>query len=360
MDKETQIENIEKELKLAKGKDPKYDEYKKRVGKYMEDHKEFFSGVGEQLSNEFQLTLMYSYIKAGTDNTEKILSEHFAPYKGNFSKLVKGTTKDPTVSLKFLNLKLTAGVERVQLSHHVYVLGRSIIRSDVEFQNDEPDPVTGEMPKHKTMSVTLWDDDSKKIIPLFFVDDQVDAHAMLETDHAYKMQIGNYDSAKDRWYASKDPSIVSLNGESFEPDWLALAEFILETYTQIKEPYEEVIRDSKENPRKRYVIQCNYVKKPSHIELVPNEDTEYSISLPFSSLTASLSSAGEAIIVGSFQKSKPRQGQAQLSDYVIFPDIILNLTPDGEVNKISSSKDAETNAATQETNNGKDELDDLL
>ena len=101
------------------------------------------------------------------------------------------------------------------------------------------------------------------------------------------------------------------------------------------------------------------MKKPSHIELVPNETTEYSISLPFSSLTASLSSAGEAIIVGSFQKSKPKQEQSQLSDYVIFPDIILNLTPDGEVNKVSSSKDAE-NTESQETNNHKDELDNLL
>lgn len=359
MDKETQMENIQKELKAAKGKDPKtYDEYKKRVGKYMEDHKEFFSGVDEQLSNEFQLTLMYSYIMAGPENTEKTLSDHFTPYKGNFAKLVKGTTKDPSISVKFLNLKLTAGVERVQLSHHVYVLGRSTIRDNVEFQNDEPDPVTGKMPEHKTMSVTLWDNDARKIIPLFLVDAQVDAHSMLETDHAYKMQIGNYDSAKDRWYASKDPSIVALNGESFEPDWLALAEFILENYTQIKEPYEEIIKDSKENPRKRYAIQCNYVKKPSHIELVPNENTEYSISLPFSSLTASLSSSGEAIIVGSFQKSKPKQGQVQLSDYVIFPDLILNLTPDGEVNKVASSKDTEKN--TQEENNGKDELDGIL
>lgn len=363
MDKETQKEIVQKELSAIKEKDPKaYTEYKNRVKGYLTEHPEITSLEDKDLSKEIQLMLMYSVAKIGPEKTDAIVSKHFAPaVPGKFAKIAIGTSKDPTAMLRFLVSKLSAQVERAMLAHKVYVLSRGSIRNGVEFPNDEPDPETGEKPKHDTLSITLWDNDAKQIIPMFLVDDQIEPHKSLEANKAYSMQIGNYNAEKDRWYASKDPSVIPLNGDSFVPDLPALAEYVKNTYPKIKEPYDDVIAESKKNPRKRYAIHAYYAKKPSYIEITPNESTVCTISLPYSPITQGLDDEGELIVVGNFQKSKPREGQPKTSDYVIFPELVINISESGDVKVHTTDSGNKDDGKEEETAKAKkDEIDDVL
>lgn len=324
MDKTTQMENIQKELESVKKDNPQaYVSAKEHVKFYLKEHPE----LGQD--KDLVLMLVYAVNKIGNDAVTGIVSNHFKPYEGKYQKIVDGTSKAPEAMLRFLKVKLSANVERAMLAHKVYVLSRSNIRTDVEFPNDVPDEETNKKPLHRTFSVSLWDNDGKRIIPLFLVDDQVEPHAKLEAGKAYRMQIGNYNEEKDRWYASKDPGIVPLNGDSFAPDWVSLADYVISNYSRIKEPYDEVIGDAKAHPNKRYVMQAMYVKKPSYIELLPHESTEYVIAMPHGVLTQDLDDEGELVVLGSFRKSVPKEGTPKTSDYVIFPELILNLTSSG-------------------------------
>ena len=202
------------------------------------------------------------------------------------------------------------------------------------------------MPKHRTMSVSLWDTDLKKIISLFLVDEQVDLHAKLEQGKSYRMQIGNYNAEKNRWYASKDPQIVAL--DDFTLDEEELAKYLVQNYSPVKRPYEDVIADEKAHPGKRYVLHAKYVKMPMYISLLTEEGD--SVMLAYSKLTSStLDENGEAVILGTFQKSKPAEGQPQLTDYIIFPDVVINL----------NAKDDGKNPQQSSEENGEAEQEDL-
>ena len=356
------MENIQNELESVKRDNPQaYASAKEHVKIYLKDHPE----LGKD--NNLVLMLVYAVGKIGNEDVEKILSNHFRPYEGNFKKIVEGTSKSPEAMMRFLKTTLSAHVERAMLAHKVYVLNRTGIRENVEFPNEKPDEDTGKKPLHKTFSVTLWDNDAKKIIPLFLVDDQVEPHSKLEAGKAYRMQIGNYNEEKDRWYASKDPSIVPLNGDSFAPDTVALADYVVNTYPRIREPYDEIIGDSKAHPNKRYAMQAMYVKKPSYIELLPNEFTEYVISLPHGPLTQNLGDEGELVVVGTFRKSVPKEGAPKTSDYVIFPELVLNLTsPAVQASSQEEGTGKELAGGSSETRSPdtsrskKDDLDSLL
>ena len=358
MDKSTQIENIQKELEGIKKDNPQlYLSAKEHVKMYVNEHAELAQ------DKDLLVMLVYAVCKIGNNKVDGILAEHYRPYDGKFKKLVDGTAKSPEAMLRFLKTKLAANVERAMLAHAVQVLSRSNIRTDVEFPNDVPDEETGKKPIHKTFSVTLWDNDGKKIIPLFLVDDQVDAHSQLEAGKSYKMQIGNYNAEKDRWYASKDPSIVPLNNDAFKLDLVALSEYVLATYPKVKEPYDDVIADEKKNPNKRYAMQAQYVKTPSYIELlIPDDTSSYIIALPHSSMTKNLSNDGELIVVGKFQKSVPKGNAPKTSDYIMFPELILNLTSDGS--QISTDPISGGNSEVSEENSSekgnKDDLDTIL
>ena len=365
MDRTAQMENVQNELEsVKKDNPPAYAAAKEHVKIYLKDHPE----LGKD--KDLVFLLVYAICKIGNEEVNRIVSNHFRPYEGNFRKIVDGTSKSPEAMLRFLKTILLAHVERAMLAHKVYVLSRSNIRENVEFPNDQPDEDTGKKPLHRTFSVSLWDNDGKRIIPLFLVDDQVEPHSKLEAGKAYRMQIGNYNEEKDRWYASKDPSIIPLNGDSFAPDWVALADYIITNYPKIREPYDEVIGDAKSHPNRRYAMQAMYVKKPSYIELLPHESTDYVISLPHGSLTQDLGDEGELVVVGTFRKSVPKEGSPKTSDYVIFPELVLNLTSAG----ISVSADSGHEEGSKEDGKGdspakkspeagkgkKDDLDSIL
>ena len=367
MDKTTQMENIQKELESVKKDNPQaYVSAKEHVKFYLKEHPE----LGQD--KDLVLMLVYAVCKIGNDAVVGIVANHFKPYEGKYQKIVDGTSKAPEAMLRFLKVKLSANVERALLAHKVYVLSRSNVREGVEFPNEKPDEDTGKKPLHKTFSVSLWDNDGKRIIPLFLVDDQVEPHVKLEAGRSYRMQIGNYDEEKDRWYSSKDPNIVPLNGDSFAPDMVALADYVIATYPKIREPYDEIIGDMKAHPNKRYAMQAMYAKKPLYIELLPYESSDYVISLPHGPLTHNLGDEGELVVVGKLQKSVPKkEGSPKISDYVIYPEIVLNLTPtethastdhadDGSNDSEEGSGEGQKKKSPDTAKSKKDDLDSIL
>ena len=317
MDKTQQMEIVMEGLKGLKTDQSNFNSIRESaklfVGKYPELQKD----------KEIQALLMYSIGTMGSDKVSATLTKHFAPKQNKFSTipgLTEGMNKT-THNLDFLFLALYAQVERASLAHKVYVLARSDIRDNVEFPKKDELTKDGVAPKHRTMSVTLWDADMKKIISLFLVDGQVDSHASLETGKSYKMQIGNYSEEKKRWYASNEPSVTPLDGFKF--DEMELAKYLMDNYPQIKEPYSDAVTDLKENPGKRYVIYAQYAKAPNHIVLLPSEGSE-PIMMRYGKLTSTLNDQGEVIVMGNIQKVKPIEGQPASIDYVIYPDIVIS------------------------------------
>jgi hypothetical protein len=340
MDRTKQMEIIHEGLETLKKNQNVYSQAKETAKQILGKHPE--------ISKDKDLTglILYAAGLIGKDLVEEVVEGYFKPKPKKFELLEEGTTKsEKTENMDFLFLMLFAKIQTAALAHKVHVLTRTDIRKDVEFPNDEPDD-EGKMPKHRTMSVSLWDTDLKKIISLFLVDEQVDLHAKLEQGKAYRMQIGNYNAEKNRWYASKDPQIVAL--DDFTLDEEELAKYLVQNYSPVKRPYEDVIADEKAHPGKRYVLHAKYVKMPMYISLLTEEGD--SVMLAYSKLTSStLDENGEAVILGTFQKSKPAEGQPQLTDYIIFPDVVINL----------NAKDDGKNPQQSSEENGEAEQEDL-
>lgn len=360
MDKEKQIENIRDELVKLKEKNPSfYNSSVKDVAKlYVSEHPEI------EKDKDLRLMLSYAVAKIGKEKVDEVVKRHFTPYSGQFADLLKGTQKEPSSQLNLLYTRLSGAVERASLAHNVYVLGRTKINKDVEFKNEEPDEETGKRKKHRTMSLELWDNDSKKIIPLFLVDDQIEPHSSLMPNKAYKMLVGNYDETKKRWYASKDPSIMPVDDGSFELDQNELAKYLMSNYPMVKEPYDDVIQDIKANPGQRYIFLGGYVKRPGYISLIPdeNDSSEYTIISYYGPATRDLvHDDGMLIMLGNFSKPKPKEGQAQLSDYVMNADFVVDLTPSTEKKKEEKPESTTAKPSSAKTEEEvKEELKDVL
>jgi len=354
MDKKTQSENIQKELTaLKKDNNQLFENARNKAKEIKTKHSE----IGTD--RDLELVVVYAITKLGADKTVSIVDSHFKPREtGKFAKIMEGTKTDPQASLNFLYRKLTSTIERASLAHNVYVLAKTKIRNGVEFPGDEPDTDTDVKPTHDTMSVTLWDNDAKKIISLFLVDAQIEPHKSLEPDHAYKMQIGGFNEEKQRWYASKDPGVRPLDGNSFKLNWEELAEYVLTNYEHVTEPYDEVVAKGKLNRGQRFVMQAQYVKTPSYIEIIPFENANGQIVMTYSPITKELRDEGELVVVGSFAKPVPRNNQPALSDYIIFPDIVIDLNPGEASGKVGSGDEEETKK-TSSNNAPKENNDDL-
>ena len=341
MDRTKQMEIIHEGLETLKKNQNVYSQAKETAKQILGKHPE--------ISKDKDLTglILYAAGLIGKDLVEEVVEGYFKPKPKKFELLEEGTTKsEKTENMDFLFLMLFAKIQTAALAHKVHVLTRTDIRKDVEFPNDEPDD-EGKMPKHRTMSVSLWDTDLKKIISLFLVDDQVEMHAKLEQGKSYRMQIGNYNAEKNRWYASKDPQIVAL--DDFAIDEKELATYLVQNYSPVRKPYEDVIADEKAHPGKRYVLHAQYVKMPMYISLL-TEDGDM-VMLTYSKLTGTtLDDSGEAVILGTFQKSKPAEGQPQATDYIIFPDVVINLNAkmEGESNQSTGGKGEDGQGADED------------
>ena len=78
--------------------------------------------------------------------------------------------------------------------------------------------------------------------------------------------------------------------------------------------------------------------------------------LAYSKLTSStLDENGEAVILGTFQKSKPAEGQPQLTDYIIFPDVVINLNAKSEKESQNSEEGKSGQGGEEE-----EDLDNIL
>ena len=359
MDKEKEIEHIREELSALKEKNPSfYDSSISNVAKhYVSEHKEIES------DKNLQLMLRYAVAKIGKDKVDEIVKRHFTPYSGQFEDLLKGTQKEPSSQLNLLYMRLSGAVERASLAHNVYVLGRTKINKDIEFKNEEVDEETGKRKKHRTMSLELWDNDTKKIIPLFLVDDQIEPHSALMPNKAYKMLVGNYDETKKRWYASKDPSIMPLD-DSFELDQRELVKYLMETYDHVTEPFDAVVADIKENPGKKYVFLGSYVKRPGYVSLMLSDQSpDYTVMMYYSTATKDLlSDDGRLIVLGNLSKTKPKEGQITgISDYTMNPDFVVDLSGPRERPKPSDANEKDAKSSTEKTEKEiKAELDGVL
>ena len=347
MDRTTHMEIVHEGLETLKKNQSAYNQAKEIAKQILAKY--------PQIQKDKDLTglILYSSGVIGKDAVVEIINGYFKPKPKKFELMTEGTTKsesEKTENMDFLFLMLFAKIQTAALAHKVHVLTRTDIRKDVEFPNDEPDD-EGKMPKHKTMSVSLWDTDLKKIISLFLVDEQVDMHSKLEPGKAYRMQIGNYNAEKNRWYASKDPQVISL--DDFTLDEKELATYLVNNYNAVKKPYEDVISDEKAHPGKRYVLHAQYVKMPSYISLLTEEGDM--VILTYSKYTSNaLDDSGEAVILGKLEKSKPAEGQPQIADYIIFPDVVLNL------NAKNGKPDGETVGETPATKEDNEDLDSIL
>lgn len=319
MDRKVQLEIVHEGLETLKKNESQYNQTKelakKVFGKYPQINKD----------KELVSLVVYSVGVVGKEITEEVIDRYFKLRQKKFenkNELLEGTTKaQGEENFNLLFLMLYGEVQKASLSHKVYVLTRTDIRKDVEFANDKPDE-TGNLPKHRTMNVSLWDIDTKKIVNLFVVDNQIDTHSKLEQGKTYRMQIGNYNADKNRWYPSNEPQIVPL--EDFELDEEELAVYLMKNYSIARTPYDDVIVDEKEHPGKRHVLRASYVKMPGYISLL-TEDQEI-VMMYYSKLTSNaLDQDGEAVILGTLRKSKPVEGQPQIADYIIFPDVVINL-----------------------------------
>jgi hypothetical protein len=74
--------------------------------------------------------------------------------------------------------------------------------------------------------------------------------------------------------------------------------------------------------------------------------------LRYSKLTSTtLDDEGKAVILGKFQKSVPSEGQPQATDYIIFPDVVINLNAKGG---------EESTATPPKPSEGEEDLDKIL
>lgn len=345
MDRSKQMESIQEGLKEFKKNEKEFNSAKETAKLLVSKHPELQKD--QETNRDFTLLLIQAIGKLGKEKVTAMVDGYLSQEKPKtkLSALVEGTAKsakNPDV----LFLMIYAQIERANLAHRVYVLSRSSIREDITFPKDEPDE-DGNMPTHRTMSVTLWDADLKKIISMFLVDDQVDTHSALEVDHSYMMQMGNYNKEKDRWFASKDPSITKLDG--FQLDEMELARYLLNNYKNLQPPYDEAVEYSKSHPGTRYVCYASYVKMPTYIQVLPGGNSE-AVSMPYSSLTSRLGENGNMVVMGAIQKSKPREGQPATTDYVLFPELIIPDEGEDQEGSNDNSKKEDT---------GKSDNDDL-
>lgn len=336
MDKTIQMEIVQEGLEALKKNQGAYNQAKELAKQILGKHPE--------ISKDKDLTvlLIYSIGIIGKDIVTEVVEGYFKP---KLKMIIEGTSKF-NVNMDYLFLMLFGKIQTALLAHKVYVLTRTDIRKDVEFSTDKPDE-EGKMPKHRTMNLSLWDIDLKKIISVMIVDNDIDMYVKLEQGKVYRMQVGNYNTEKKRWYASKDPQIVSI--DDFAIDDKELATYLVNNYSPVRKPYDDIIADGNAHPEKRYVLHAQYVKMPSYISLLTEEgDT---VMLRYSKLTSATSDEnGEVVILGTFKKSKPTEGQPQITDYIIFPDVIVNLNINEGTPEIKSEMQTQSD----------DELDKIL
>ena len=310
------MEIIQEGLESLKKNQSTYNQAKETAKQILGKHPE--------ISKDKDLTslILYASSVLSKDALVEVIEESFKPKPKKFELLEEGTKKaEKPENFDYLFLMLFGKIQNAASAHKVYVLTRTDIRKDVEFASDKPDD-EGKMPKHKTMNLSLWDTDLKKIISVMIVDNDIDLYSKLEQGKAYRMQVGNYNAENQRWYASKEPQVVSL--DDFVLDEKELATYLVQNYSPVRKPYDDVIADENAHPNKRYVLHAKYVKLPNYISLLTEEDDE--VMLRYSKLASTvLDDNGEVVILGTFKKSKPAEGQPQLTDYIIFPEVLINM-----------------------------------
>ena len=315
MDKQKQMENIQEGLKALSKNEVAFNKAKELakelMGKFPETQKD----------NGLKLILIYACSKLPMDKLETVIANHYKSKISKYAKLAEGLTTSSS-NPDVLFMILFSQIERSDLSHRVYVLSRTEIREHVKFPRDKDGDA-----EHNTMSLSLWDFDTKKIISLFVVDNFIENYSKLEQGKYYKLNIGTFNPEKNTWYLSSDPSIVEIDGTEYNGKQMEdeMASYILKNYRLIKPPVSEIVEDSKLHKGNKYAFYGRYVKMPEYVLLYLNDGNNLeTIMMRNSKMTNDVAIEGNAVILtGSVQKTKPAENQPQIVDYILFPEIFL-------------------------------------
>ena len=316
MDKTERISEIQKELTALKEKNSselvkateKLNELKKKYPDIKED-------------KGLQYMIAFAYIHVG-DRIDEVIDPALKEYDGPFNILKQKLKRDPESMRSYLFLALDNLVQKAEKSHNVYILNKKGPRT-VQVLNKE----TGLKEDRDVLSLTLWVDDMKAMTTLAVWADQIPLYEPLQDGKTYKMQL-NYNGTT--FFAPKDPMAKEFE---FKPDLASMIEFITEHYIEMKEPYSAL--ENADRTKSFYMIGKILKEAGGSIIISPIDPTTSKISLMRTSDSRFLNDGEDVLVVGAMQKTKPFAGRdgkmvQPTSDYTLFPNAIIRLSPPDE------------------------------
>lgn len=332
MDKTTRIEEIQKELKELKAKDPaKLEKATEKLSEYLKKYPDIKEDKG------LQYMIVYSYLHIG-DQIDEEIAPAFREYEGPYKILSSKLKRDPKSIMSYLFLSLDNLIMKSERSHDVYVLTKKAPRV-VKVPNRD----TGEKEDRKVMNVTLWVNDMKAMTTLAVWDTQIPMYEGISENKTYKMQL-NFNG--QNFFPPKDPMAKEFH---FVPDYNEMLKFIIENYTEMKEPYSAL--ENAEIGKSFYFIGRALKEAGGNVILSPTEPTTSKIELMRSTETRKIEDGEDILVLGTMRKSKPFQGRdgkvvQPNSDYTLYPNAMIKLSPPKE--------NESTNATPQSHSDGSD------
>lgn len=325
MDKTTRVEEIQKELKDVKGKDPaKFEKATEKLSGLLKKYPDI------KEDKNLQYMIVYSYLRIG-DKIDEEITPAFREYDGPYKILSSKLKRDSKSIMSYLFLSLDNLVMKSERSHNVYVLTKKAPRP-VKVTNKE----TGEKEERKVMNITLWVDDMKAMTILGIWDTQISMYDGISENKTYKMQL-NFNG--QNFFPPKDPMAKEF---PFTPDYAEMLKFMTENYTEMKEPYSAL--ENAEAGKSFYIIGRVLKEAGGMVVLSPTEPTTSKIELQRTGETRKLEDGEDIFVLGSMRKSKPFQGRdgktvQPNSDYTLYPNALIRLSPPKEDGKSKSQND---------------------
>lgn len=334
MDTTNRIDEIQKELKAIKEKNP--EDFAKASEKLSYLKKEYPAIKDD---TNLQYMIAYSYIHVG-DKIDDVIKPAFKEYNGPYKALKDKIKMDPEAINSYVFLALDSLILKMEKSHNVYVLYKGIPRDA-----NVPNRNTGEMEKRKVLNMTVWVDDMKTMATLGIWDAQIPLYANIEENKTYKMQL-NYNGKA--LYPATDPMAKEFQ---FQPDQEKIIEYVIDNYQQIKEPFSAVVENT--DRTKTFYLSGRIIKESAGtIIIYPTFPTTSKISLMRNPDTIKLVDGENVIVVGNLSRSKPftRNGQTfePTSDYTLYPNLVIRLDDVKEENEIKPAESVSQNTGTKQ------------
>jgi hypothetical protein len=311
MDNTNKIEEIQKELKAIKEKNP--EDFTKASEKLSYLIKEYPAIKDDK---KLMAMIVYAYIHVG-DKIDDVIKPAFKEYDGPYKALKNKIKMDPEAINSYVFLALDSLILKMEKSHNVYVLYKGVPRDA-----NVPNRNTGEMEKRKVLNMTVWIDDMKTMATLGIWDAQIPLYSNIEENKTYRMQL-NYNGKA--WYPATDPMAKEFE---FKPDQEKIIDYVIDNYYQIKEPFSSVVENT--DRTKTFYLSGRIIKESvGTIIIYPTFLTTSKISLMRTTDTMKLGDGENVIVVGNLSRSKPftRNGQTfeATSHYTLYPNLVIRL-----------------------------------